>query len=184
MNYQLYYQDGYYKIRNNLGQICCAQMGKHVTERKFVGSQQAANFFSDFLVGRSVPFFPTVWVEPKQTPAKPVSTVVSGAHKPAHGGYPDTRELRKLSAFNARYGTTTGRHGTAVSHIEELDRMASAGNAHWAAIKGRADPLVWPVIPQVDDGSNEEATTVPDALVHAIAQRVFIVRTRRTLRGY
>ena len=168
MNYQLYYQDGYYKIRNNLGQICCAQMGKHVTERKFVGSQQAANFFSDFLVGQSVPFFPTVWVDPEQTPAKPVSTVVSGAYKPVHGGYPD-----------ARYGTTTGRHGTALSHIEELDRMASAGNAHWATIKGRADPLVWPVIPQADDGSNEEATTVPDALVAALSKRQFVILIRR-----
>ena len=179
MNYQLYFQDGYYKIRNNLGQTCCAQMGKHVTERKFVGSQQAAKFFSDFLIGRSMPFFPTVWVEPKQIPAKPVSTVVSGAHKPVHGGYPDTRYPGRLFAFSARYGTTTGRHGTAVSHIEELDRMASAGNAHWATIKGRADPLVWPVIPQADDGSNEEATTVPDALVAALSKRQFVILIRR-----
>jgi hypothetical protein len=45
-------------------------------------------------------------------------------------------------------------------------------------------PLVWPVIPQVDDGSNEEASTVSDALVQALAARVFITRLRNALKGY
>lgn len=44
-----------------------------------------------------------------------------------------------------------------------------ASSAH---ISEHTKPLVWPVLPQHDDGSNEEATTVPDSLVQLMAQRV------------
>lgn len=121
------------------------------------------------------------WPTEKPIPIKPVTTAAS--YKPAHGGYPERTAEKAAKLAESYGGTYTGRFRSSVGHIEK--EAASAPLMTLGELLRRKleqqQPLVWPVIPQIDDGSNEEATTVPDSLVQLMAYRVFIVRLRNAL---
>lgn len=166
MKYTIVYREdprGYnWTVRNVHNQYAaCQWAGGNVSIRSWRTAAAAADYM-DVYRHRNHPqdLVWAPWPEENPTAIKPVTTAAS--YKPAHGGYP----------------TSAPR---CVGH--ELDRMA-AGWASMGAVTGRipsSQPLVWPVIPQADDGSNEEATTVPDSLVQLMAHRVFIVRLRNAL---
>jgi hypothetical protein len=75
--------------------------------------------------------------------------VTAATYKPPHGGYPEPKGTARPQFLG-----------------QELDRMSAP------------TPLVWPVIPPHDDGSNEEASTVPDVIIVAA-----IMANSRTLLG-
>ena len=163
------YQDnpnGYcYSLRNSKNEYASIMTDKGPFKRTWRTATEAELYITKWAASDLVWVAYTEWVPPIK------HVVTAATHKPAHGGYPDARRLvggspwpdaaRRLHAPAATYDPA-----------EQRARMANI------------QPLVWPVIPQVDDGSNEEPTTVPDILVQTLAQRVFIVRLRNINRGY
>ncbi len=105
------------------------------------------------------------WPTDKPTPIKPVTTAAS--YKPTHGGYPDRTALNNAKLAESYVGTYTGRFRSSVGPIEKAaaSALVTAPGDLIRSKRGQHQPLVWLVIPQPDYGSNEEATTVPDALV-------------------
>lgn len=156
------YQDnpnGYcYSLRNSKNEYASIMTDKGPFKRTWRTAIEAELYITKWADSSLVWVAYTEWTPP----INHVTTALT--HKPAHGGYPNARRLVGGSSW------------------PNAARTAAKQRA-FSALYG-TDPLVWPVIPQADDGSSEEPTTVPDILVQALAQRVFIARLRNILRGY
>ena len=158
------YQDnpnGYcYSLRNSKNEYASAMTADGPYKRKWRTATEAELYVNKWADSS------LIWVAyvERVPPIKRVTTAAT--YKRVHGGYPDASRLVDPTSTPAQVKAA-------------LQATARAFSALYGT-----NPLVWPVIPQVDDGSNEEATTVPDILVQTLAQRVFIVRLRNSLRGY
>lgn len=149
MKYTLVYRErenGYnWSVRNQDG-LYAAWIGKN-TCRTHIRGWTTAGHASDYIDNHmQADCVWAPWPGDKPAAIKPVTTAAS--YKPTHSGYPEPE------------GTSKPRFVS-----QELDRMA----AGWASMgTGRipsSQPLVWPVIPQADDGSNEEPETIPDQVI-------------------
>lgn len=162
MKYTLVYRvdpQGYHwTVRNVHNQYAAHQGDGGKVNIRSWRTAEAATYYMDVCRQYNHPQ-DLVWAPwPTDKPAAIKRVTTAASYKPAHGGRPglNNKELDLR-------GTQTGRLRSADCHITEHTK-----------------PLVWPVLPQHDDGSNEEATTVPDSLVQLIAQRV-LVRLRDAL---
>ena len=164
MKYTLVYcerDNGYnWYVRNSEG-LYAAWIGGNTYIRGWTSAEQASDYMEKHLQADCV-WAP--WPETK-LPIRNVTTAVS--YKPPHGGYPDA-----AAAGPASIGSVTGRIPSKLPAIaatyDPAEHMRQRG-AEQRARMASQQPLVLPVIPPHDDGSNEEASTVSEALVQAMA---------------
>lgn len=152
------YQDnpnGYcYSLRNSKNEYASLMMDNGPIKRVWRTAAEAELYITKWAASD------LVWVAYTDgtPPIKHVRTAAT--RKPTHSGYPDA-----VAISWSGMGNVTGRIPSKLPALAATYDSAEHMCQRWAEQRARmaapVQPLVWPVIPQVDDGSNEEPSTIP-----------------------
>ena len=190
MKYTIVYRDtatgGSYRIRNQDG-LYAGAMRPNCTH--FIRSWDEATGAWDYIENHMDDgIWRLVWVQdPDDKPyvgGKPGAPSISHQHAATSQRMVVTDSA---AAGWAGMGSVTGRIPSKLPALAATYGPAVRMWQRWAEQRARMasqQPLVWPVIPPHDDGSNEEASTVSEALVQEMAQRVFVIHLVNAIRRY